>query len=219
MNYALMLLPFCFLLPFVTTALEAQAVPSAPTKNEVGLVIGATLPQGVDLARGGRVSSNADLAFGLEYDRHLVGRRVAVSGGVDFLVSPSDVTVQSPAADVSPQYAYLFLTPHVRVKFSPDRTIQPWLLFGGGYANFAPAQPRFSTVNVQGSGSTGTFEFGGGVDTKPLVNFKVPVVGRLPIGARLEVRDFYSGTPNFGVETVSSRQNFLVYTGGLVLHF
>lgn len=75
-------------------------------------------------------------------------------------------------------------------------------------------------MKVSGNGSTGALEFGGGVDTKPLVRLKgIPVVRKFNIGARLEVRDFYSGQPNYGVSTKSNFQNNVVFTGGLLLRF
>ena len=207
---------------FVTaTALHAQAtIPEPSLKNEVGLVIGATLTPGVGLQRGGSVNFNPSLAFGAEYDRRITGHHTSLSTGIDFLASPFDVKANNAAADVSPQYAYLFLTPHVRVHFNTEGKLQPWLLFGGGYADFAPAQPLSSSVKVTGAGSTGALEFGGGVDTRPLITLKpIPVVGKLPIGARLEVRDFYSGQPRYGLPTTSSLQNNVVFTGGLLLRF
>lgn len=210
------------LLSFAVSASLAQSPSSAtpPSKNEIGLVIGATLTPSVGLESGGVIDLNSSLALGAEYDRRLFGHRTAVYAGLDFLASPNDVHASQPPSNVSPEYAYLFLTPHVRVKFNADRAIQPWLLFGGGYADFAPAQPRSGGVNVAGHGNSNTFEFGGGVDTKPLIHLKgLPLIGSLPIGARAEVRDFYSGQPDYGVTTTSSRQNNVVFTGGLVLHF
>jgi hypothetical protein len=130
------------------------------------------------------------------------------------------VKASFPAANLSPEYAYLFLTPNVRLKFNQGRSFAPWLLFGGGYADFSPAQPRAGGVNVAGAGSTGTLEFGGGLDTKPVVRLKgIPLIGALPIGGRVEVRDFFSGQPNYGVPTDGSRQNSIVLTGGLLLRF
>ena len=127
--------------------------------------------------------------------------------------------VSFPPANVSPEYAYLFLTPQLRITFNADGTLEPWLLFGGGYADFAPKQPQTGNVDVTGSGSTGALVFGGGVDTKPLIHLNIPVLGSLPIGARFEVRDFLSGQPNYGVPTTSSLQNNATLTGGLLLRF
>jgi hypothetical protein len=206
----------------LATAAYAQAG-SSPTasndKNEVGLVIGATLTPSVARQGGGEVKLNSSLALGAEYDRRLIGHHTALYGGIDFLASPFDVKASFPPADVTPQYAYLFLTPHVRVKFNADGTWEPWLLIGGGYANFAPKEPPTRNVDVTGSGSTGALVFGGGIDTKPLVHLSLPVVGKLPIAVRFEVRDFLSGQPNYGVPTTSGLQNNVAFTGGLLLRF
>jgi hypothetical protein len=211
-----------FVLVFMRDARgHAQTAASRPsTRNEIGLQIGATETPSIGLADGGAIHLNSSLALGAEYDRQLLGRRTALYGGIDFVASPLDVKANFPAANVSPEYAYLFLTPNVRLKFYQDGNFAPWLLFGGGYADFSPAQPRAGGVNVAGAGSTGTLEFGGGLDTKPLVHLKgVPLIGVLPIGGRVEVRDFYSGQPNYGVPTDGTRQNSVVLTGGLLLRF
>src|SRR5262245_45129820 len=96
---------------FGTTAARAQK------KNEVGLVIGATVTPDREFTSGAapRASFGSSLALGVEYDRLLSGSpRVGVYGGVDFLASPLDVKLSNPSADVIGQYAYVFLTPHVR---------------------------------------------------------------------------------------------------------
>jgi hypothetical protein len=212
----------CMLLSLAGSVSHAQSLSSAttPSRNEIGLVIGATETPGVGLESAGTIHLNSSLALGAEYDHRLLGHHTAVYAGIDFLASPADVKVSLPPSNVSPQYAYLFLTPHVRIKFNASGAFQPWLLFGGGYADFAPAQPRSGSVNVSGTGNSSTFEFGGGVDTKPLIQLRgLPLVGRLPIGARAEVRDFYSRQPDYGLATTGSRQNNVVFTGGLVLHF
>lgn len=192
---------------------------AAKVKNEVGLVIGATLTPSVALQRGGNVDLNSSLALGVEYDRRFAGKHTAFYGGIDFIASPLDVKASAPPPDVSPEYAYFFLTPHVRAKFNADGKWQPWLLFGGGYGDFAPAQPRGSSVKVTGAGNSGALVFGGGVDTKPLVHLSLPLLGALPIGARFEVRDFLSGQPKYGVPTTSSLQNNVAFTGGFLLRF
>jgi hypothetical protein len=62
--------------------------------------------------------------------------------------------------------------------------------------------------------NTGALEFGGGIDTKPIVH-----VLKLPIGIRLAVRDCYSGTPNYNQTLSNDRQNNVVYTGALLIRF
>ena len=203
---------------FVTLVSQTQA----QQKNEVGLVIGATASPSVGLASGGNfvtpqqnLTFGTSLALGAEYDRRLNSGRTAFYVGVDFLASPLDVKLNQPPATTSPEFAYIFLTPHVRVKFNADGFLKPWLSFGGGYARLTPFGQPLSTnaADLKGTHNTGNLEFGGGIDTAPLVH-----VFRIPIGVRLEVRDFYSGTPNFNAP-LDGRLNTLAYTGGLLLKF
>src|SRR5439155_11106847 len=79
----------------------------------------------------------------------------------------------------------------VRVKFNPEGGLSPWLSFGGGYVRFLEKKPTDGPSFVPGT-NTGTFVFGGGVDTRTVLQ-----VFRIPIGFRAEVRDFYSGSPNY----------------------
>jgi len=134
------------------------SVAQAQEKDEIGLVIGATVTSGRNFASGSAPASfDSSLALGAEYDhRVLSGHRVALYGGVDFLASPLDVKVGNPAADVIGQYAYVFLTPHVRVKFNPEGGLSPWLSFGGGYVRFLEKKPTDGPSFVPGT-NTGTF--------------------------------------------------------------
>jgi hypothetical protein len=207
-------------LSFLTATAALAQTGEAPRKNEIELVIGATETPSIGQTSGGSINLNSSLALGAEYDRRLLGGRTTLYVGVDFLASPLDVKVSYPPSAVSPEYAYLFLSPHIKVKFNSTRAFQPWLSFGGGYADFAPASPKSGNVNVKGQGDSGTLEFGGGVDTRPFIQFKgVPLLKNLPIGGRFEVRDFYSGQPHYGVDTRGTLQNNLVFTGGLLIRF
>jgi hypothetical protein len=182
---------------------------------EIGLVIGATETLSVGEASGDSIKLNSSIALGAEYDRKVLGKHTPLLIGADFLASPADVKVSYPAPLVSPEYASLFVSPRVKVKFSSTAPLQPWLSFGGGYADFSPASPRSGNVNVKGQGDSGTFEFGGGVDARRLIRFKgVPLLKYSPIGARFEVRDFYSGRPHYGVGTRCGFQNNVAFTGG-----
>src|SRR5271169_1199376 len=204
---------FFFTSALVVLGAVSLAAQSEANKNDIGLVIGATITPSASLVTGQSLNFNSSLALGAEYDRQLIARRTAVYAGVDFLASPFDVKVSVPPVDVPRSYAYLFLTPHVRVKFNGGGAFEPWLLFGGGYARFSAAPPANAPA-FRGASNTGALEFGGGIDTKPIVH-----VLKLPIGIRLAVRDFYSGTPNYNQALSNDRQNNVVYTGGLLIRF
>lgn len=201
---------FMGLLPTEAVAQEKQE------KNEIGLVIGATVTPSRSFSTGTTPSAsfNRSLALGAEYDRRLAGgKRVALSAGADFVASPLDVKISNPPPDLAGEYAYIFLTPHVRVKFHPQGTFSPWALLGGGYARFLEKKPLGDPAFVRGT-NTGTLVYGGGVDTRPLVR-----VWRIPIGFRAEVRDFYSGSPNYNQTVRGDLQHNVVFTGGLLIKF
>jgi hypothetical protein len=199
----------------------------AQEKNEVGLVIGGIITPGQTLSPGASligpggtelpnrdITLNTSLTLGAEYDRGLILRqRFAIDGGVDFLASPSDVKISQQTQNAIGQYAFIFLTPHVRVKFHPAGAVSPWLSFGGGYARFLEKAPT-AVPSFKPGTNTGTFVFGGGVDTRAVVR-----VLKIPIGFRIEVRDFYSGLPNYNVNVGGGLQNNLAFTGGLLIKF
>ena len=137
----------------------------------------------------------------------------AISGGLDFLASPLDAKLDQRPANVINQYAFVSLTPHVRVKFHPSGFISPWLSFGGGYARFRETAPVNTPSFSQGT-NTEAFVFGEGLDTRPVLH-----VLRIPIAFRLEIRDFYSGQPNYNQKTTGNLQNSVAFTGGLLIRF
>jgi hypothetical protein len=108
----------------------------------------------------------------------------------------------SPNRDVhgvfNGSYSSVFVTPGLRLRFSLPG-FSPFFSAGGGLAHF-------STSSSLGSGNTtGAFQVGGGVD----VSTPIPL-----IGLRAEVREFYTGQPNF-----STTQQNLFVGGGIVLKF
>jgi hypothetical protein len=106
-------------------------------------------------------------------------------------------------------YGALFVTPAVRVNIFSGDSLTPWVSVGGGYGRYRYA-PRLNYFNPNPgpSGSnTGVVQFGAGLDAWIWHRW----------GARLEVRDFYSGEPDFNVDTGRSRQHNY-YVGAGVVH-
>jgi hypothetical protein len=103
----------------------------------------------------------------------------------------------------------LFVTPSVRVNIFSGDSVTPWVSAGGGYGRFRAAPTRiFGGPNPGQTGTnTGVIQFGAGLD--------VWVWHRW--GARLEARDFYSGVPDYTVDTGRSRQHNY-YVGIGVVH-
>jgi hypothetical protein len=153
----------------------------AQEKNEVGLVIGGIVTLGQTVSPGANlvvpsgtlpnlnITFNSALTLGADYDRNVLHTHgFAISGGLDFLASPLDVKLNQRPANVINQYAFVFLPPHVRVKFHPSGFISPWLSFGGGYARFRETAPVNTPSFSQGA-DTGASVFGGGLDTRPVL--------------------------------------------------
>jgi len=196
-------------------------------KNEVGLVIGGTVTPSQTLAPGASLIGsggtvvptrnlpfNSSLSLGAEYDRRFATTaRFAIYGGVDFLASPLDLKLSQQFQNIIGQYAYIFLTPHVRVRSKASGLFSPWLSFGAGYARFLEKAPP-ATFSFRPGTNTETLVFGGGLDTRTLLH-----VFKIPIGFRVEVRDFYSGLPNYDVRVTGNLQNNLEFTGGLLIKF
>ena len=210
------------LLLFVVATALAQATAQANNesekkKDELGLVIGVTVPPSETLASG--ISANPpsltfrpSLALGAEFDRGLTAtQHFGILTGVDFLASPLDVKLDQRPVNAIPEYAYVFLTPHIRVKFHPKGAISPWFLLGGGYTRYAESAPPGAR---RAATNTGALYFGGGIDTSP-----VRRVWKIPIGFRVEVRDFYTGQPNYNLPVSGNLRHNIVFTGGLLVRF
>jgi hypothetical protein len=100
----------------------------------------------------------------------------------------------------------LFVTPSVRVNFFSRDSVTPWVSAGGGYGRFrnSPDLNFYGTNPGPGGSNTGVVQFGAGLDVWVWHHW----------GARLEVRDFYSGEPDLNVDTGRSRQhNYYVGIG------
>jgi hypothetical protein len=69
-------------------------------------------------------------------------------------------------------------------------------------------------VGFKAGTNTGTLEFGGGVDTGT-----VHRLWKIPLGFRLEVRDFYAGRPNYNLPLSGSMQHNVAFTGGMLIMF
>jgi hypothetical protein len=103
----------------------------------------------------------------------------------------------------------LFVTPSVRVNVFSKDSVSPWVSFGGGYGRFreAPVRNFYGPNPGQTGTNTGVVQFGGGLDVWFWHRW----------GARFELRDFYSGRPDYLVDTNVSRQHNY-YVGAGVMH-
>src|SRR6266851_5457264 len=199
--YAILLLP-------VITALCSGQEQSAP-KNELGFGLSG-IPS---LSRSDTPHLSAGSGVGLQvnYGRRFLDRnKFALYGEINFLASPlREVSSSVPSA--TQNFASLYITPGVRLKFLPKARISPYFAIGGGYADY-----QQSTTEINGRPNPasrqlarGVFDFGAGVDVH---------VWRW-VALRGEARDFYSGSPNYNVASISGGQHNVVAGGAIVLRW
>ncbi len=193
--------------------LWTYAAPLLAQKNEVGLLAGSDFTPSVSVTGNVPVQFSPSLAFTIEYDHRFLSTHFgSLSGGIDFSASPLDVKTNGGPTNATSQYAYIFLTPHVRWKLPEIKGVVPWFSAGGGFADFDEAKLRNSLPNPNSGTKTAAGEISGGVDIPTKIHIKLPLV------LRGEVRDYISGTPNYNVPT-GTKQNNVVVSGGFVLRF
>ena len=158
----------------------------------------------------GTAQISADRSFGINYGHRFVGAKIAaLYGEIEFAAIPNR-PVTAANATVPQNYASLYLTPGVRLKFFPGSRLSPWAAIGGGYALYQEsAQLSNGQSTTNKFLNRGVFDYGGGLDYR-LFRF---------IGLRGEVRDFVSGNPNLNNALSSSTQHNVIASGGIILRF
>jgi hypothetical protein len=161
------------------------------------------------------VRSGKGLTFEIDYARRFFVRPVyAVSVEVP-LVFNLDEDLNSGSNVVPSDYHQVFVTPSARFNLFPDTGVSPWLSFGGGLAHFSENRNLiYGGSNPGGSSTSGVLQGGFGLDVRP------PWPRLRQFRLRGEVRDFWSGTPNFPLApTGKTRQHNYLVGGGVVWHF
>lgn len=183
------------------------------TKNEVGLLLGAlsTGSRDIQLPTPSRAEIDAGITYQISYGRRFVNAKVAaLYGEVLFAATPLQ-EVRSTNTTIPRDYASLFFTPGLKLKFVPGWRVSPYIAAGGGFARFRESD--FRTNNQPNTGqigtNTGVFNYGGGVDIR-LFRY---------LGLRGEIRDFVSGNPSFNAPFLSNRQHNVLTSGGIVIYF
>lgn len=186
-------------------------------KNELGGILGRTFisNQGIKNASTPSVIAfGKGLTFDVDYARRLIVTPLyAISGEVVFAYNPDeDVNGGSFGnAVVPPGMKELFVTPAARVNLFPTTAVSPWVSLGGGFGHFSQSGTLiYGGSNPGTSSTTGVFEIGGGLDVK--------VSSRVYL--RAQVRDFWSGEPNFPLaDTGKTRQHNFFVGGGAYWRF
>jgi opacity protein-like surface antigen len=194
---------------FLLPAALCLAQEDAAHKNELAFGLGG-IPT---LSRSDSPSLDAGsgVAFQVNYGRRILGGgKWALYGEINFLASPLR-EVSSSVTTATNDFASLYLTPGIRVKFRPSSRISPYAVVGGGYADYEQSFTRIDGRPNQAPRQLArdVFDFGAGVDVR---------VWRF-VALRGEARDFYSGAPDYNTASISGGQHNIVATGGFVLRW
>ncbi|HEY6767487.1 MAG TPA: hypothetical protein VI386_22245, partial [Candidatus Sulfotelmatobacter sp.] len=109
-------------------------------------------------------------------------------------------------------YQQIFVTPAVRVNFFPETAVSPWVSLGGGFAHFSENSNLIygGGHNPGKSTTSGVLQAGVGLDVRLWRRFSL----------RGEIRDFWSGEPDFPLaDTGRTRQRNLFVGAGLMWRF
>jgi hypothetical protein len=194
-----------FLLP-VTLCLAQE---EKAHKNELAFGLGG-IPA-VSRSDSPSLDAGSGVAFQVNYGRRFLSTsKVALYGEINFVASPLR-EVSSSINTATHDFASLYITPGIRVKFRPASKISPYVVVGGGYADYEQSRTRIDGGPNQAPRelSRGVFDFGAGVDVH---------VWRF-VALRGEARDFYTGSPNYNIPSISGGQHNIVATGAFVLRW
>jgi hypothetical protein len=186
--------------------------------NQLAGIIGRTFisDQGIPggIPPNNLIRSGKGLTFEVNYSHRFFGTAIySVSGEVPAVFN-LDEDLDS-GNFVPKDYKEIFVTPAARVNLFPATAVSPWVSLGGGFGRFSQSKDLlFFGKNPAVSSTTGVLEAGFGLDVNPFQN-------RFHrFGFRLDVRDFWSGHPNFPLAvTGKSRQHNYFVGGGVVWHF
>src|ERR1700756_3024002 len=158
----------------------------------------------------GAAQISADRSFGINYGHRFLGTKIAaLYGELEFVAIPNRA-LTAASATVPQNYASLYLTPGVRLKFLPGSRLSPWAAIGGGYGLYQQSAQLSNGQNTTNKFlNRGVFEYGGGLDYQ-LFRF---------VGLRGAVRDLFFGNPNLNLALSTGTQHNVVASGGIILRF
>jgi opacity protein-like surface antigen len=202
---------------FVATTLAVSAN-AQDEKNEIGGMLGRIFisDQGIQGATyfDPVIHSGKGLTVEGEYARRfIVTPLYSISAELPLMYN-HDVKLNAGGygfAVVPHNYSQLFLTPAVRANLFPGTAVSPWVSFGAGFGHFSQSSTLDYGGTNPGKSTTGAVIEGG-------IGLDVSVWRKLSI--RGEVRDFWSGEPDFPLApTDKSRQHNFFVGGGAFWRF
>ncbi len=197
--------------------LSASAV-AQDEKNEIGGVIGRTFISDQGIQDAGLpdpiIHSGKGLTIEGEYARRFLVTPIYAISAEGLLMYNHQEKLNAGAyvnAVVPQSYKELFVAPAVRVNLFPTTAVSPWVSVGVGFGHIGEsAGLDYGGVNPGKSTTSAVIEGGLGLDVK---------VWR-KLSMRGEVRDFWSGEPDYPLApTGRSRQHNYFVGGGAFWRF
>ena len=162
------------------------------------------------LPRPGFVKTGTGLTYQLNYSmRFFDGKVAALYFELPLVVTPS--TKLKPSNVILPRsYSALFFTPGIKLKLVPGLKWSPYGFMGVGVSRLNTSDTDQDGQPVSSDGRVrAAYDFGGGIDVKVFSHLSL----------RGEVRDFYSGAPQFDVNLLKDRQHNFLISAGVVVRF
>jgi len=193
-------------------AMLVQISVAQEEKNELGGVIGRTFisDQGITGATffDPVIHSGKGLTIEGEYARKFLATPLfSLSGEVVFAYNPDEHlnAGEFGHAVVPSDYSQLFLTPAARLNLFSASAVSPWISFGGGLGHFGESSTLvYGGTNPGKSTSSGVMQGGVGLDVKVWKTVSI----------RGEVRDFWSGEPDFPLAPTGKTRQHNYFVGG-----
>jgi hypothetical protein len=201
----------------VVTMLATSAV-AQDEKNELGGTLGRIFisDQGVTggIYPNHNIASGKGLSVNLEYARRLIVTPVfAISAeGMVMINHDEDINGGAYLFPIVPsQYSQLFVVPAARANLFPTTAVSPWISFGAGLGHIGESKDLiYGGPNPGKSTTSAVIQGGFGLDVKAWKKLFI----------RAEVRDFWSGEPDFPLApTGKSRQHNYFVGGGAFWRF
>jgi hypothetical protein len=195
------------LLVLATGAAEARA-----QNHQLGILIGGMSPGDITTVPSPESTVGRSSAFSYQffYAHRMKNFKLASLHFEVPVVRTTTTSLEDALPQMPKDYSGFFVAPGLMFRILPGSPIVPYVSAGLGLAWFGSSDTLAGGGTNNGSTGAlrGVADFGGGVDFKlaPLV------------GLRLDIRDFWSGKPDFNVETSGGNHNLLV-SGGIVLRF
>jgi hypothetical protein len=197
---------------FAVATIFASVAAAQDEKNEIGGILGRTFISDQGLKNvpvfDPVIHYGKGLSFEVTYARRFwVTPIYSISAEVPFMFNP-DIDVNGGAygfAVVPSGLRAFFLTPGGRVNLFPTTAVSPWVAFGVGFAHISQSDMLIYGGKNPGSSTTSFAAEGGlGLDVK--------VWRRMSI--RGQVRDYWSGTPDYPLAVTGKTRQHNFFVGG-----